>query len=908
MLLRLYRAILGLMPRAYRDRYGDESAADLERLLADARASGPSEAGVAFRAVVDLLKRLPVEWWAVRRAARHDRWEDIRERRLGGREKMMNLMGELRLAARTLRKKPGFTAVVATTLGLGIGANVAVFSIVDAVLLQPLPYEGSDRIVQMRHHAPGLGFPDLENSAGMLAYYDESLDVYEATAAFNQGWTNLTGGDEAARVREVAMSPEIFAVLRVQPLLGRPFVEADAQPEGPRVALLEHGAWTTRFGADPSIVGQSIELDGNPLEVVGVMPPGFTFPDDEAEIYTPLFVDPDGPFGTFGLAAVSRLAPGISVEVAEQRSSESLARLAEFFPDLGDTFLEQAGFAVTVRTLRDRMVVDVQAILWIVLGTVGFVLLIACANVANLFLVRAESRRKEMAVRAAMGAGRRSVATSFLSESLLLGVGGGAVGVILATLSIPALLSLGELPRASEVSVGGTSLAVAALLSVVVGLVFGSLPLARYAGGRFAAVLRDGARGSTTGRERNRARNVLVATQLALALVLLVGSGLMLRSFAQLRAVDLGIDGDDVLTVALNRNAGEDPEISARFFAEAADRLAALPGVSSVGIATSIPLAGGNNNGGSFYIDGKPREEGVLPPTAMYRAVGGDYFASFDLPVLRGRTMERADWEEARAVVWVNETFQRLHLDGEAIGKRIAWDTDEDEGGNASADTRWAEVVGVVADVREFGLADEDLRPNAYFPLRPGGGASLEINSAYLTIEAAGSQSPSSLVAGVLNEIRAVDGRVPISATRTMNDVVAEEMESTSATLIILAAATFMALFLGAIGLAGVVSYVVGQRTREIGVRVALGATAANVRQMILRQSMTVTVVGSLLGLAGALGLSRLLESVLYEVSATDPLTFIVAPVVLVLVSLMATWLPVRRATRVAPTEALRSE
>lgn len=819
----------------------------------------------------------------------------------------MNLIGELRRAARTLGKKPGFTVVVVTTLGLGIGANVAIFSIVDAVLLQPLPYPDSHRIVQMRHHAPGLGFPDLENSEGMLAYYGQSLNVYEATAAFRDGWSNLTGADEAARVREVNMSPEIFEVLRVQPFMGRPFIEADALPDGRSVALLDHGTWTTRFGADPSIVGSSIELDGETLEVVGVMPSNFAFPDDEAEIYTPLYVDPDGDFGTFGLAAVSRLAPGISVEVAEQRSVESISRMSEFFPELGDSFLEQAGFSVSVRTLRDRMVVDIQAILWIVLGTVGFVLLIACANVANLFLVRAESRRKEMAVRAAMGAGRRTVAASFLSESVLLGVGGGVVGVVLAKLSIPALLSLGDLPRASEVSVGATSLAMAALLSVLVGLVFGLVPLARYAGGRFAAVLRDGARGSTTGRERNRARNVLVATQLALALVLLVGSGLMLRSFSELRAVDLGIDGDDVLTVALNRNAGEDPEIAARFFAQAADRIGALPGVATVGIATSIPLAGGNNNGGSFHIEGRPREEGALPPTAMYRAVGGDYFASFDIPVLRGRSMERGDWEEARPVVWVNETFERLHLEGDAIGKRITWDTGgEDDGVNA--DTPWADVVGVVGDVREFGLAEEDLRPNAYFPLRQGGGASIEINSAYLTIEAAAGTPPQALVAGVLDEIRSIDGRVPISATRTMKDVVAEEMESTSATLIILAAATFMALFLGAIGLAGVVSYVVGQRTREIGVRVALGATAADVRQLILRQSVTVTIVGSVLGLAGALGLSRLLESVLYEVSATDPVTFVVAPVVLISVSLMATWFPVRRATRVAPTEALRAD
>ncbi|MDX1495909.1 MAG: FtsX-like permease family protein, partial [Longimicrobiales bacterium] len=502
----------------------------------------------------------------------------------------------------------------------------------------------------------------------------------------------------------------------------------------------------------------------------------------------------------------------------------------------------------TVRSFRDRIVSDVESTLWIILGTVGFVLLIACANVANLFMVRAESRQKEMAVRAAMGAGRRSVVTSFLSESLLLGAAGGLVGVAFAVVSVPALLSLAELPRAAEVSVGPSSLALAAILSVATGLLFGAIPLTRYAGKRFGAILRDGSRGTTSGRERHRARSVLVATQLALGMVLLVGSGLMLRSFAQLRAVDLGIDGDDVLTVALNRNAGEDPEIAARFFQEVADRVARLPGVQEVGMATSIPLAGGNSNGGSFYIESIPREEGTLPPTGMYRGVGGEYFAAMDIPLVSGRPMERADWEEGRAVVWVNETFQRTHLGGDAIGERISWMGGED----GVAEEEWAEVVGVVGDVREFGMTEEDLRPNAYFPLRAGGGARFEIQSMHLAIEVAGGQDPASLAPAVHAEIRSLDAQVPITATRTMADVVAEEMGEVSATMIVLAIATAMALFLGAIGLAGVISYVVGQRTREIGVRVALGATAGDVGRLIMSQSVTVTVVGTLLGLAGA--------------------------------------------------------
>jgi len=496
---------------------------------------------------------------------------------------MMNIMGELRIAARALTRRPGFSAVIVLTLAMGIGANVAMYSIVDAVLLQPLPYEDSEQIVEMRHHAPGLGFPELQNSPGMLAFYEENLNAYEATAAFSRSWANLTGGEEAARVREVTVEPELFRVLRVSPFIGRPFNGSDTQPGAARVALLGHDTWRSRFGSDPGVVGRSIELDGSPVEVVGVMPPGFAFPGDDAEIYTPLYVDPAGPFGEFGLGAISRLAPGVTVDLAQERSQEITSRITEFFPDMEASFLEQAGFAVTVQSRRDRMVADVESTLWIILGTVGFVLLIACANVANLFLVRAESRQKEMAVRAALGAGRRSVVTSFMSESLILGAAGGVAGVGFAILSVPALLSLAELPRASEVSVGPSSLALAAVLSLVVGLVFGAAPLTRYAGRRFGAILRDGSRGSTSGRERHRARNVLVATQLALALILLVGSGLMLRSFAELRSVDLGSGGDDVLTVALNRNAGEDPEIAARFFQDAADRIAGLPGVQSVG-------------------------------------------------------------------------------------------------------------------------------------------------------------------------------------------------------------------------------------------------------------------------------------------------------------------------------------
>lgn len=814
-----------------------------------------------------------------------------------------------RLAGRALSKRPGFALVATLTLALGIGANVAVFTIVNAVLLQPLPYEDPGQIVTYEHHAPGLDLPTLLNSEGMIAFYEERAPFIEATAAWGQGRSNLAGDGDAARVDVVAFSPDLFDVLRVQPLIGRPFTDADTGPDlrqGSSVALLGHALWQTRFGGDPDVVGRSIELDGNTIEIIGVMPESFLFPQPDVDLYRALYVDPDGPFGSFGTATVSRLAPGITAEVAEQRLTELHTLLPEVFTGMDASFFESAGFSVSVATLRDRLVRDVESTLWIVLGTVGFVFLIACANVANLFLVRAESRQKEMAIRSAMGAGRKSVVASFLSESVILGMAGGVLGIAFAYVSVPALLSIADLPRGAEVSVGLTSFAFAGLLSLVAGVVFGAFAAFRYAGGPVTGILRDGSRGSTSGPGRSRARNILVATQLALGLVLLVGSGLMLRSFGELRALDIGIEADDVLTLQLNRNQGEDHAITGRFFQDAAERIAALPGVQTVGVGSNLPLASGASNGGSFFIESRPRVEDELPPIAMYRKVGPGYFAALDIPLLEGRDVERADSEEPRSVVWVNEAFAREFFDGDAIGERISWnDPPEDTppGGGP-----YAEIVGVVGNVRELGLEEDELRPLAYFPLVAASAVGTDLASAFLAIEAVDGVAPLSLADAVQTELRSFAPGVPITATRRMGDIVGEAMEATSVTMIVIAIATGMALFLAGIGLAGVISYVVGQRTREIGVRVALGASEGAVRGMIVKQSMAVTALGTVLGLAGAFGLTRLMEALLFGVSTTDPVTFTAAPIVLILVSLLATWLPAHRATRVDPIEALRAE
>lgn len=909
---RLYRLLFRAMPGSYRSAYGDEALADFDELLEPVDGRGriarlPSVIG----AYLDLVIRIPREHWD-ERAGRHKSTTGgptgprHEFRTLGMGEGMMEGLRTLRVAARTLAKRPGFAIVATLTLALGIGANVAVFSIVDAVLLQPLPYDDSGQLVTYEHHAPGLDLPNLNNSEGMIAFYANNAPFIEATAAWGNTAANLSGEGEASRVDVAMVSPEIFDVLRVQPMIGRPFTPADTGPDfrdGAPVVILGHGLWTTRFGADPNVLGRVIEVDGLSSEIIGVMPASFAFPEPGVEIFRVMYVDPDGPFGTFGTSTVSRVAPGITADIARTRLTELHALLPEQL-DLETSFLESSGFSVSVETLRDRMVADVESILWIVLGTVGFVFLIACANVANLFLVRAESRQKEMAVRSALGAGGRSVAASFLSESLLLGLAGGVVGVGFAQVGVPLLLSISELPRAEEVAIGAAPLVFAALLSVAAGLLFGTIAMVRFLRGADSAVLRDGSRGSTSGPGRGRARNVLVAAQLALGLVLLVGSGLMLRSFDALRGVELGIEGDQVLTMGLNLDQGSDHTVAARFFQDAADRIATLPGVAEVGVANGIPLASGQSNGGSFFIESQPRQEDALPPVAMYRKVGPGYFTSLGIPIVEGRDVERADADDPRSVVWINETFARTFFDGDPLGERISWNNP----GQDVTDGPWAEIVGVVGDVREFGLDEDGLRPNAYFPLVVERAAGTELSAAFLTIRTEEGVDPLSIVDAARTEIRSFAPQVPVTATRTMDDVMDEEMEATSATMIVILVAAVMALFLAAIGLAGVISYVVGQRTREIGVRVALGAHARDVSGMIVRQSLGVTAVGTVLGLIGAFGLTRVMDSLLFGVSSTDPATFVTAPLVLVVVSLLATWWPARRASRVDPIEALRSE
>lgn len=899
--VRLYAWSARLLPRHYRERYLGEALADFRRIHAEAAARSGSRgaAWVAAQGLWDLWARIPTEHWNQWRSGRRRLLpENSRPTRGGGGAEMMRTWWkELHLATRALARRPGFTGVATLTLALGIGATVAIFTVVNAVLIQPLPYPDSRELVTVHHHAPGLDLPELTNSPGTVKLYRTQSRSFASFAVFGIEWRNLLVGERADRVQVTAASPELFEVLRVRPTMGRLFNPEDALEEAAPVAILTWSAWQGRFGADSGILGRSVELDGRMVEVIGVMPEGFAFPTPEPIALVPAYVDPEGQFGQFGLRSLARLAPGVSVEAARQEAGDLQSRIPELFPDIDQAFLDQAGWSASLERYQDRIVGDIRSALWIVLGTVGFLLVIACANVANLFLVRAEARQKELAVRAALGAGRGRLAGGYLSESVLLGLAGGVLGMGLAALGVSALVATGpsELPRLHEVRLTGEVIAFGATISLLAGLAFGSLPILRYLSGSFARVLRDGGRGTTESRERHRTRNALVTVQLALALVLLMGSGLMLRSFAELRAVDSGIDPEGVLTVALSTGDGQDDAARAAFYQRVVEEVGTLPGVTSVGAATSVPVLPENTNGSSFDIESQPRDDSELPRVAMYDAVAPGYFETMGIPIKAGRSVERADHEESRQVLWVSESFATTFLDGSAMGERVRFSDHEP----------WLEIVGVVGDVRNFGLKEE-IRPMAYFPMVMEGVARQDLGRMVVVARTDG--DPTSLAPGVRRIVTAVDPRVPITDTRTMREVVSASMADTSFTMALLGIAAGVALLLGAVGIYGVIAYVVSQRTREIGVRMALGARAGDVRGMVVRQGLRVTVLGVALGMVGAFALTRVMATLLFGVTATDPVTFGLVPTLLASVALLASYLPARRASLIDPTEALRSD
>lgn len=899
--VRFYTWLTRLLPDALYREYGRDMIADFAAVARASHCQGGSARvwRALARASWDVVRGGASEWWVERFARRPAMVSGVPAERMKIGDEMVNWLQEFRLAARSLAQRPGFTLTVVLTLALGIGANVAIFTIVNSILIRPLPYPESEQIVWIRHHAPGIQLPVLENSPGTLAVYEDHARSFSALAAVRQGQRNLAGGREPARIDVVETTPSLFDVLRVRPLLGRALVDDDARPGAASVAVLTHGAWSVYFGRSPDVIGRMVQLNDVTTEIVGVMPASYAYPSPETAALLPFQPDRREGFGSFGIGGMARLAPGTGLAAAQQEVTALQSRIPELFPDdVPQEFLDGIGWSASVRTLRDTAVEDAQTALWIVLGTVGFLLLVACASVANLFLVRAEARQREIGIRMALGAARGRIAATFLYESVLVGVAGGVWGTVAALLAVRALVAAGpsQLPRLQEISIDGTVLLFAALVSIGAGLIFGVLPLARQMTRPLFGLV-SASRGHTAGVERQRARKLLIVTQIALALVLLTGAGLMLRSLHRLRAVDPGFAADDVLTVGISYGMQRSKDEAALLTRQVLDQVRALPGVVSAGATNALPLdPSADNNGGSFYIQSRPREEGALPPVAMYAIVTDGLHETMRTRLLEGRALERSDEEHQRRVMLVNRTFARLFLDGNAVGERISF--------AGQADTAWHEIVGVVADVRTFGLR-EDVRAMAYLPITtPVTGARPTV----MSVVARTSGDPTALAPQVREIVRRVQPDVPLTSARTMRNITGAALAETSFMVMILCVAALVALVLGAVGLYGVIGYVVSQRTKEIGVRIALGAVPANVRRMVLVQGLGLAGIGAAIGIAGAVLLSQLLEAVLFEVDSRDPATFIVVATVLLAVSALATYMPARRASRVSPLEALRAE
>jgi putative ABC transport system permease protein len=817
---------------------------------------------------------------------------------------MSGLLADLRLALRNLVRHPTFSGVAIVTLALGIGANTAVFTLVDGVLLSPLPFAEPDQLIEIRH-VGREGADQLPMSQGLYALYREQAATIEEIALFTGAQPNLVTEGVVERVTAQAVTPSFFTVLGAEAALGRTFSEAEGAPDGEAVVILSDGLWRDAFGSDPAVIGRTLDLNGTTREVIGVMPADFGHPNRDARLWTPLVVNPaQAPLAAFGATGIARMSPGTTPEGVLAELSGLISRLPELFPDAGGqtTFLAQVGLGAVVLPLKEALVGELDTTLWVLLGMVGFVLLIACANVANLLLVRAEGRQRELALRVAIGAGRADIVRASMSESLVLAFFGGALGVLVAVAAVSASMDLlpSALPRAAEIGVDLRVLAFTATIVVGCAAFFGLVPLVRSSRSSLVASLRDGnAHGATSSRGRHALRNTLVVAQMALALVLLVGSGLMARSFQALRQVDPGFEHDGVLSAGFNLPPGEVQtwqEVTG-YFRDLGDALRTQPGVEAVGFAQISPLGGGAPFF-TFQVEDHPRGEGELPILASHNRVEPGFFEAMGIDLVEGRTLQPGDGADGTRSVVVSASFaSRWWPNASPLGRRVR------QGG---PNEDWFQIAGVVEDVRYASL-EEDPEEMVYWPSTTGPAANPQATRA-MEIFVRTTSDPLVLVPVLRREAEALNARIPVSNPRAFSDVFAQATSRVSFTMSLLFAASAIALALGLVGIYGVVSYVVSQRTREIGVRLALGATAPSVRGMVVRHGLVLAAIGAAIGLVASAALSSVMATLLYGVGAIDPITYGAVAVALVSVSVAATWIPATRAAGLDPARALRAE
>ena len=812
---------------------------------------------------------------------------------------MDTILNDIRLALRRLRRTPGFTLVAVLTLALGIGANTAIFSVVNAALLRPLPYPDAQRIVRLYTTRDGghgtVSPPDFTD-------WRAQAGVFQHVAALNSNSDfTLTGTTSPERVAGAQVTADFFSVLQTPPAIGRAFTQSDAVVGQDKVAIVSYPLWQQRFGARSDIVGQSIELDGVRYTVVGVMPRGFAYPQ-EAKLWTPLAFtaeDLTTQRGAHYLDVIARLRPGVTLEQAQAAMKAVAARLASQYPRTNKTW------SAMVVPMRDALVGDVRPALLMLLGAVGLVLLIACVNVANLLLARSMSREREMAIRTALGSGRAAIVRGLLTESMLLAVLGGAAGLLVASWATSALVKLqpDAIRALGTVSIDGTVLAFTIALVLLTGLVFGLLPALQASGiADVSSRLRDSSRSTTGGREWWRARGVLVGVEMALAVMLLVGAGLLMRSFVRLVQTDPGFRTEHILTFNLSLPDARypKPEQSEQFFKELLPEVRALPGVEAASAIFGMPLTDFSYQISVHELDGRvlPSDEADQLPSPQIRIVAPDYFKVLGITVLRGRPITDVDNAAAPPAVVVNETTARLYWPGqEAVGRELTVGTSFGLGRGRVGGT----VVGVVADTKDFGPG-EAAKPELFL-------SHSQVPVTFMSV-AVRTASPNSeaLLGSIRSRLHDIDPNIPIYQARTIDELLGESVAKPRFYMLLLGAFALCALVLATIGIYGVMSYVVGQRTHEIGVRMALGARGSQVLRDVVARGMRPAVAGLVAGLAGALVLTSVLSKLLYGVSATDPLTFVGVAVLLAAVALLANWIPARRAARVDPAIALRSE